>query len=225
MIYSAIWKPWLLAAFVLLSQFIPTISQEFLYIPWVVPPTDADLYPDQIARVGDTVGFQWDAEENHSVYIHPSNGCSRRNRKTVGFFNGQYYDYTFTEEDVGTVTFACGVMRHCQFGQIVKFTVLSKAPSSSPSVSLEPSVSDGPSVKPSSSAPTKTPTIVPTASPTIVPSEAPTKTSMEAPSKGNDNIFNDGNGPGAESASDGVYHFGARLAFAMCMVILSIHII
>jgi len=138
---------------------------------------------------------------------------------------------------VGIITFACDVQRHCQFGQIVQFTVLSTAPSSSPSVSGMPSISNEPSGMPSSD----TPTVKPSMASSMVPSMVPTTKSptmlptVEPTMKKGSNIFDHDHGLGSPSGapslggrevtSDGVYCFGSvQLAFATCMAILSIHI-
>merc|ERR1712176_901476 len=78
-------------------------------------------YDDMTAQVGDVVEFNWSFA--HNVYIYPAlNGCDSTGKIEVGLVSGATYE--FTEADAGSeMLFACDVGFHCQFGQIVKFTV------------------------------------------------------------------------------------------------------
>ncbi len=91
-------------------------------------------YQPETAKVGDTITFNWSG--SHDVYIHPSGTCDEDGSIVVGMNTGS--TFTFKEDDVGDVTFACQVSSHCDAGQIVTYTVNpgdADAPTMSPATS------------------------------------------------------------------------------------------
>jgi len=76
-------------------------------------------YEDMTASVGDKFTFNWNFV--HDVYIHPNGGCSDATGIEIGTSSGA--SYTFTEDDVGEVTFVCTIPGHCFAGQILKVKV------------------------------------------------------------------------------------------------------
>jgi plastocyanin len=91
-------------------------------------------YEPRTANVGDTIVFKWG--NDHNVFIHPTGTCDSTGSIEVGSETGT--TYTFTEDDVGDVTFACDVSFHCENGQILTFTVYPEdvdAPTMSPATS------------------------------------------------------------------------------------------
>jgi len=125
-----------------------TFAQETLTVDWAIPR--GDNLPGQTAKVGETAVFEWNSF--HNVYIHPTGDCSQDNRIFVG--SRSPATYTFTEDDAekGEIVFACDVGPHCEFGQIITFTV-----SIDELETLEPTM-----------APTFSPTLFPTESPTVI---------------------------------------------------------
>jgi len=95
------------------------LTSRFPLWPMAHPQIRPSL-PRRTTCVGQTVRFQWSEEENHNVYTHPTTTCGMSNRWTVGFSNGWYYEYTFTEDDVWLLTFACDTLQHSEYGQKVQ---------------------------------------------------------------------------------------------------------
>merc|ERR1712157_192352 len=93
----------------------PIISEgENIIIDWRIQG-----YDDMEATVGDKVTFNWNFV--HDVYIHPSGTCDNAEAIEVGTASGA--SYTFTEDDVGEITFVCNIPGHCFAGQILKVIV------------------------------------------------------------------------------------------------------
>ena len=106
-------------------------------------------YPDMIATVGDTVTFEFTTGA-HTVHIHPSGTCDIAEAVELG--PDAPVVYTFQEEDVGDIFFACEVSGHCDAGQIVKFTVSAAADGdAAPSISPKPVTPAVPAPVPTSS--------------------------------------------------------------------------
>jgi len=76
-------------------------------------------YDDIEATVGDKITFNWNFF--HDVSIHPSGTCDKTEAIEVGTSSGA--SYTFTENDIGEVTFVCNKPGHCFAGQILKVIV------------------------------------------------------------------------------------------------------
>eukprot|EP00588_Corethron_pennatum_P006879 CAMPEP_0194287554 /NCGR_PEP_ID=MMETSP0169-20130528/34990_1 /TAXON_ID=218684 /ORGANISM="Corethron pennatum, Strain L29A3" /LENGTH=207 /DNA_ID=CAMNT_0039034291 /DNA_START=108 /DNA_END=728 /DNA_ORIENTATION=- len=90
-------------------------------VDWVVP--DSDALTPLSASVGDSLTFTWSGR-THNVLIHPRGTCEETDAKEVaGAGASGDVTYEFTDEDVGTVTFACDVGSHCEQGQILVVTV------------------------------------------------------------------------------------------------------
>jgi len=134
-------------------------ESKVIEIEWKIPAPGESL-PDGNASVGDTLSFSWpEVSGYHNVYYHPTGTCSDTGAEKVGdvFDNTEY---VIKESDAGsTLTFACDVEFHCEFGQKVQFTVaaLTSSPTGEPTSS--------PTGEPSSS-PTEPPTPIPTPQPT-----------------------------------------------------------
>jgi hypothetical protein len=126
-------------------------------VDWFIP-TGSSL-PSKTAMVGDTATFTW--VDTHNVYVHPSGDCGEDGRILVGASTGAMY--TFVEDDVGELVFACDISSHCGLGLIVTFTV------SAISTAAPTSSTKAPSKSPST---TSIPTIAPTIAPTAAPSSA-----------------------------------------------------
>jgi len=88
-------------------------------VDWIIPDGDA-LTPLSVS-VGDSLTFTWNGY--HNVLIHPTGTCEEAGAKEVGGPSDSGVEYTFTAEDVGTVTFACDIGDHCEEGQILVVTV------------------------------------------------------------------------------------------------------
>jgi len=118
------------------------------FIDWAIPKGGGSL-PSETASVGDTVTFEWSASDNfnpHNVWIHPSGTCSFSD--TIELSEFPPASYTFKETDIGKMTFACQKTQHCDYGQILTFTVTAVAPATKSPV---------PAVVAQTSAPTKAP--------------------------------------------------------------------
>ena len=115
MVYSDI-LPLLVAAAAAAAAPLATAAD--IPVAWFIPGP-AGLTPVS-AKVGDTLVFEWDFF--HNVYKAPSNSCSNL---MGGSFLGDSSPvrYTVTEDDVGTLTFACGVPGHCAAGQLLSVAV------------------------------------------------------------------------------------------------------
>lgn len=97
----------------------PTTPQTIVIDPWQIPSPNQP-YLDQAAKSGDTMQFSWD--NTHNVYIHPTGDCTTTDRIFVGQFSPAQYQ--FTPDDVGkTLTFACDIGSHCEFGMIFNVSV------------------------------------------------------------------------------------------------------
>mmetsp|Transcript_15873 Transcript_15873/g.31603 ORF Transcript_15873/g.31603 Transcript_15873/m.31603 type:complete len:194 (-) Transcript_15873:149-730(-) len=88
-------------------------------VDWIIPDGDA-LTPLSVS-VGDSLTFTWNGY--HNVLIHPTGTCEETGAKELGGPSDSGVEYTFTAEDVGTVTFACDIGEHCESGQILVVTV------------------------------------------------------------------------------------------------------
>jgi len=142
----------------------PTYAVKTIDVDWIIPYPEPSL-PSDTAKVGDTVTFSWSA--NHNVYSHPTNNCERDGRSLIGLESPA--SYTFTQDDIGVVTFACDVGVHCQYGQIISFTV----------------TGDEDEDEDNNPSPTKAITKSPTASPVVSSTQSPTISS----SCGNNPLF------------------------------------
>ena len=80
-------------------------------------------YESESVQVGDTVTFTFNS--NHNVFIHPSGDCDETGRIDFGG-SASPATYTFAEDDIGEVVFACDVGSHCGQGQIVTFNVIAE---------------------------------------------------------------------------------------------------
>mmetsp|Transcript_1899 Transcript_1899/g.3404 ORF Transcript_1899/g.3404 Transcript_1899/m.3404 type:complete len:222 (+) Transcript_1899:81-746(+) len=121
------------------SLLAKSVVAEIISIEWT-DPESGKPYPNGAAQVGDTVQFKW--EEFHNVNIHPTGDCSKDGAILIGDQSGA--KYTFTADDVGTVTFACDVGKHCSFGQIITYDVTLPTPTESPSQSPPATASPAP---------------------------------------------------------------------------------
>ena len=90
---------------------------------WYIPDNDIPL-PSRTVKVGDTITFIW--TETHDVYIHPNGGCTTSGRIKVGMSSGA--TYTFTEDDIGDIVFACDIGDHCDKGMMKTVKVEAKLP-------------------------------------------------------------------------------------------------
>ena len=104
------------------------LSLLFLYIyPLTVYGGDVAInwsiktYEPESVQVGDTVTFAFNS--NHNVFIHPSGNCDETGRVDFGGTSSPA-SYTFAEEDIGEMIFACDIGSHCESGQIVTFNVI-----------------------------------------------------------------------------------------------------
>lgn len=87
-------------------------------IEWFIPGP-AGL-PNVTAEVGNVLVFEW--EFFHNVYIAPD-GCDTAFGIGSSLGESSPVRYTVQEEDVGTMTFACGVPGHCAAGQLLEVTI------------------------------------------------------------------------------------------------------
>uniref|UniRef100_A0A7S2UCD2 Phytocyanin domain-containing protein n=1 Tax=Attheya septentrionalis TaxID=420275 RepID=A0A7S2UCD2_9STRA len=154
-----------------------TVGAKEIEISWELP-LDRQPLPPQSAHVGDTVSFGWDVVSVHNVYTMPSlasyQACDFNAAQAIGSISPTLY--TFTENDVGTVWFACQLAGHCSFAsQKIEFTVSPAVPATAPPTS-QPSTSPVTNA-PTTPFPTNDPTFAPTASPTTLsPTKVPTPT-------------------------------------------------
>ena len=118
----------------LVTETTTVSAQREIAMDWFVPTGDS--FPPMIVNVGDTLVFYW--EGFHNVYIHPTGDCTQTGRSAVGFMSGTVY--TFAEEDVGELEFACDVGNHCENGMRVTVTVVSVDNQLTISPSVAPSV-------------------------------------------------------------------------------------
>mmetsp|Transcript_2736 Transcript_2736/g.6886 ORF Transcript_2736/g.6886 Transcript_2736/m.6886 type:complete len:193 (+) Transcript_2736:201-779(+) len=122
-----------------ISLLAKTIVAEVISVEWFVPESGKP-YPNGAAQVNDTVKFRWEAF--HNVYIHPTGDCSKDGAILVGDQSGA--EYTFTADDIGTVTFACDVGQHCKYGQIITYDVALPTSTSTESPSQSPPAPESP---------------------------------------------------------------------------------
>ena len=126
---------------------VDATSSKTIIIDWFIPTEEEeDVYDGIKANVGDTVKFQW-SQDYHNIYIHPSGDCSEdgaildRSSRIDGDES-----CTFTEDDIGKVSFACDVGSHCENGQFVTITVKGVGDGSPTSSPQAPSPSNTPSI-------------------------------------------------------------------------------
>ena len=118
-------------------------SPKTIIIDWIIPLEEEDVYGGIKAHVGDTMKFQW-SQDYHNIYIHPSGDCSEDGAILDGSsrIDGDE-SCTFTEDDIGKVSFACDVGSHCENGQFVTIIVEhddeNSVPSGTPTYSSPPS--------------------------------------------------------------------------------------
>ena len=118
------------AALLLLAGMHAAVADDVTLV-WTV-----QAYDDMTATVGDTVTF--DFTSGHTVHVHPSGDCENTDAVELGTEGPVMY--TFTEDDVGDIFFACEVDSHCDNGQIVKFTVTAAgSEGATPTISPQPS--------------------------------------------------------------------------------------
>ena len=117
------------AALLLLAGMHAAVADDVTLV-WTV-----QAYDDMTATVGDTVTF--DFTSGHTVHVHPSGDCENTDAVELGTEGPVMY--TFTEDDVGDIFFACEVDSHCDNGQIVKFTVAAGSEVAAPTISPQPS--------------------------------------------------------------------------------------
>lgn len=147
--------PLFLSLLLLLLVGPATGQTNILISPWWIP--ESIPYPDLVASVGDSIEFQWIAEI-HNVFIHPTGDCQQTGRIAVG--NVSPVTYTFLPADAGnTLTFACDVGSHCEFGMNFNVTVLELPETSTPTFIM-------------TDAPTPLPVAPPTPAP-VAPTPAP----------------------------------------------------
>eukprot|EP00538_Stauroneis_constricta_P006986 CAMPEP_0119548298 /NCGR_PEP_ID=MMETSP1352-20130426/2246_1 /TAXON_ID=265584 /ORGANISM="Stauroneis constricta, Strain CCMP1120" /LENGTH=223 /DNA_ID=CAMNT_0007593521 /DNA_START=34 /DNA_END=705 /DNA_ORIENTATION=- len=152
-----------------------TVEKPPIEVDWFIPGNES-LAPRTV-QVGDRMVFNW--EQFHNVHIHPSGNCSEQGAIPVGFSTGA--SYVFTEDDIGTMVFACDVAMHCELGgQIMTVTVL--APTESPTMLPSASPTGLPTGLPTFQ-PTLSPTSFPTFTPTLSPTESPTTSPTSSPTK------------------------------------------
>ena len=102
----------------LLCIFPLNVYGEDVAINWIIKK-----YESESVQVGDTVTFTFSS--NHNVFIHPSGDCDETGRIDFGG-SASPATYTFAEDDIGEVVFACDVGSHCGQGQIVTFNVIAE---------------------------------------------------------------------------------------------------
>ena len=108
----------------LLCSLIPSVVGADAAIDWFIPKGNS--LPPQTFTVGDTITFNWSGF--HNVLIHPTGTCNKddaNNFDRPGDVSGA--QYTFTEDDVGEIVFACDVGAHCARGMIMTVTVVKAA--------------------------------------------------------------------------------------------------
>jgi hypothetical protein len=108
-----------------------------ILVDWFIP--SGSSLPSKTAMVGDTATFDW--MNTHDVNVHPSGDCDKTGRILVGASTAA--TYTFVEDDVGELVFACDVTSHCELGLILTFTVVSAGTSFPPT--LAPTLAPTPS--------------------------------------------------------------------------------
>ena len=97
---------------------------EKITLPWCKPPSDTLVYEPRVAKVGDTVVFDWEGEA-HNAWIYPSGECLDNIGRTYLGEQPGSTSYTFLPEDIGTnKTFVCSVSNHCIKGQILVYSVV-----------------------------------------------------------------------------------------------------
>merc|ERR1711957_858601 len=108
-----------LSLLLLLASSSAVVASE---VDWIIPDGDA-LTPLSVS-VGDSLTFTW-SSGYHNVLIHPTGTCEETDAKEVAGASAApgAVTYDFTEEDVGTVTFACDISEHCENGQKLVVTV------------------------------------------------------------------------------------------------------
>ena len=112
-----------MACLCLLLVFSFSSAEVIEYNDWAVPSGDATSLPDETAKVGDIVQFNWIFGRIHNVYIHPNNNCDLEDRRLVGLETGARYEFTQEDADKGSVFFSCDAFDHCNFGLHVTFFV------------------------------------------------------------------------------------------------------
>ncbi len=95
---------------------------EKITLPWCKPLSETLEYEPRVAKVGDTVVFDWEGEA-HNAWIYPSGECiDNIGREYLGEQPGA--SYTFLPKDIGTnKTFVCSISDHCKKGQILVYSV------------------------------------------------------------------------------------------------------
>jgi plastocyanin len=175
-------------ATVLSSPMVVTAQTQYEVNPWKVPGLYDAAYPPTDVKVGDTITFLWNPEEDttgaRTVFINPSGNCwDKSNAQWIGSTSGT--KYTFTEADAGkNLFFASDVDSHCEDGMNIVVTIapLAKAPTWAPT--WEPTNKPTEWVAPPTWAPTWEPTNKPTewvAPPTWAPTWEPTKDPIASP--------------------------------------------
>ena len=115
--------------FLLLCIFPLKVYGEDVAINWSIKK-----YESESVQVGDTVTFTFSSNHTTNVFIHPSGDCDETGRIDFGG-SASPATYTFAEDDIGEVVFACDVGSHCELGQIVTFNVIAEGegtPTSAP---------------------------------------------------------------------------------------------
>ena len=93
---------------------------EVVAIKWIIKK-----YESESVQVGDSVTFTFSSNHTTNVFIHPSRDCDVTGRIDFGG-SASPATYTFAEDDIGEVVFACDVGSHCELGQIVTFNVIAE---------------------------------------------------------------------------------------------------
>lgn len=135
----------------------PCNQAKEIIIDWFIPTEEEeDIYDGITAYVGDSVTFVW--SDYHNVFIHPTKNCFETGAIEVGAsaLNGEG-TYTFTNDDIGYVSFACDIGSHCEIGQFVSIQVkaveggedgdTSEAPTKSPAVQSPTNLTSSASIR------------------------------------------------------------------------------
>ena len=116
-------------------------------IDWIIK-----TYEPESVQVGDTVTFAFSS--SHNVFIHPSGDCDEAGRIDFGGTSSPA-SYTFAEEDIGEMIFACDIGSHCELEQIVTFNVIAGGEGTPTSAPTSATI-DGEGEDTPTSAPTET---------------------------------------------------------------------
>ena len=133
----------------LLCIFPLNVYGEDVAINWIIKK-----YESESVQVGDTVTFTFSSNHTTNVFIHPSGDCDEAGRIDFGGTSSPA-SYTFAEEDIGEMVFACDIGSHCELEQIVTFNVIAGGEGTPTSAPTSATI-DGEGEDTPTSAPTET---------------------------------------------------------------------